>query len=269
MTPNHQLDNNLLQIFTEPVKKCMSYTPAFGQASSIGLDYREFFDLYSADPLYCWLGLNSPPVYAAHKAAGGLTSVYRQIGIGCERLFKYILQHSLGLSDSEVIWSYVYSKPDGKSGTHTLDARIDRSNLSSCAAERLDVWMEKALSAVAPRDLNKGSFNGAVFEVRQGYKSADSKRQNADLRYGVKAYQAGYIPVLAVISSQVSDPVIQRYRSDGMLVLTGRLSDDSSISTFAFLNEVACYDLPSFFERNKDVIQQCVGTVLEKLLSVH
>jgi len=262
-----QLDPILLRILTEPVLRCLNYTPAFGQASSVGLDYSEFYSLYSEDPLYCWLGLNSPPVYAAHKAAGGLTSVYRQIGIGSERLFKYILQATLDLGDDQVTWAYDYQKPDGKIGTHTLDARVDRRDLSKDAADRLDKWMEAALANVAPRELNKGSFNGAVFEVRQGYKSADSKRQNADLRYGVKAYQAGYIPVLAVISSQVSDPVIQRYRADGMLVLTGILNDDPALSTFAFLREVAGYDLPAFFERNKDDIQQCIHTVLEKLLS--
>jgi hypothetical protein len=261
------MDALLLKILTEPILKCLAYTPAFGQGSSVGLDYQEFYLLYSDDPLYCWLGLNSPQVYAAHKAAGGLTSVYRQIGIGSERVFKYILQTTLGLADDQVSWSYDYQKPDGKMGTHTLDARIDRRNLSQDAAARLDSWMAAALANVAPRDLNKGSFNGAVFEVRQGYKSADSKRQNADLRYGVKAYQAGYIPVVAIISSQVSDPVIQRYRSDGMLVLTGILSQDPSISTFAFLKEVSGYDLPAFFERNKDDIQRCIRAVLEKLLS--
>jgi hypothetical protein len=52
-----------------------------------------------------------------------------------------------------------------------------------------------------------------------------------------------------------------------MLVLTGILNKYPALSTFAFLREVAGYDLPSFFERNKDDIQECIRTVLEKLLS--
>lgn len=34
-------------------------------------------------------------MYAAHKAAGGMTSVYRQIGIGCERLFRKLVSAEL------------------------------------------------------------------------------------------------------------------------------------------------------------------------------
>jgi hypothetical protein len=34
--------------------------------------------MYGADPFCSWVGLDSPLMYAAHKAAGGMTSVYRQ-----------------------------------------------------------------------------------------------------------------------------------------------------------------------------------------------
>lgn len=47
---------------------------------------------------FSWFGLEHPLVYAAHKAAGGITSVSRQIGIGCE-LFRAVLMDALGLSE--------------------------------------------------------------------------------------------------------------------------------------------------------------------------
>ncbi len=56
-------------------------------------------------------------MYAAHKAADGMTSVYRQIGIGCEKLFRTILRDSLGLSDEDMTWSYEVLLPTGKKRT--------------------------------------------------------------------------------------------------------------------------------------------------------
>jgi hypothetical protein len=58
------------------------YKPRFGQGREISLD--EFRMLYRNDPFSSWFGRNTPLVYAAHKAAGGMTSLYRQIGTGCE-----------------------------------------------------------------------------------------------------------------------------------------------------------------------------------------
>lgn len=75
-------DEYLRNIFLTPVRKCALYKPAFGQGKAGGLNLEDFQILYGADSFYSWLGLNAPSVYAAHKAAGGLTSVYRQIGIG-------------------------------------------------------------------------------------------------------------------------------------------------------------------------------------------
>ena len=38
--------------------------------------------------------------------------------------------------------------------------------------------------------------------------------------------QAGLLPCFAIFSAQVSEPVLRRYRQDGMLVLTGILGLD-------------------------------------------
>jgi len=68
-------------------------------------------DTREADPLYHWMGLDSPLMFAAHKAAGGMTSVYRQLGIGCERIFRQVLQDELELTDAQVAWSNNFSAP--------------------------------------------------------------------------------------------------------------------------------------------------------------
>lgn len=63
-------------------------------------------------------------MYSAHKAAGGITSVYRQIGIGCERLVRAIFMDYLGLNADDVTWSYKVTGTNGKERTLSLDGRI-------------------------------------------------------------------------------------------------------------------------------------------------
>ncbi len=263
MTPTTD-DAELLEVFFIPLRKCAEYKPAFGQSGDDGVSLEQFRTLYGADLFYSWLGLDNDAVYAAHKAAGGLTSVYRQLGIGCERLFREILVRSLSLTHDQMHWEYEYEKPNGKMGVHTLDARMEATDLKPGPAARLDEWTKQSLAAMGRTALRT---KGAVFEVRQGYKSADSKRQNADLRFGMRSYQEHLMPTFALMSNQISDPVMRRYRQDGMLVLTGTSSSDPTVSTFAFFKEVVGYDLAGLLQRNSSRLAAEVDAVATKLLS--
>lgn len=81
-------DRDYVEVFLLPIRKCKKYRPKFGNSQQEeGFTLNEFTALYGSDPFYSWIGLDSKLMYAAHKAAGGMTSIYRQIGIGCERLF--------------------------------------------------------------------------------------------------------------------------------------------------------------------------------------
>jgi len=240
------------------------YRPAFGQSNSNGVGFDQFERIYGEDPFYSLIGMTLPSVYAAHRAAGGMTSVYRQLGIGAERLFRAILSRQLGLNAQQLAWSYEY--PAGnKMKVHTLDARLTLDDLHEERRIHLAEWIAGALSSIhRPVDV---ATKGVVFEVRQGYKSADAKRQNADLRFGLNAYQARLLPAFAIFSNQVSVPVIERYRNDGMIVLTGVLGGDAYRSTFTFLSEVAGYDLIAFFQRNREEIRTEVQSVVKTLLT--
>lgn len=100
-------DAKYLDLILNPIRVCAQYKPKFGQgAKGDGLTLAQFQQLYQSDPFYSWFGLDNPMMYAAHKAAGGMTSVYRQIGIGCEKLFRAVLQEALGLNDADTTWSY-------------------------------------------------------------------------------------------------------------------------------------------------------------------
>ena len=115
-------DGEYLETILDSVRVCATYRPKFGQSGRTGLTFLDFQELYRGDPFYGWFGLDNPMMYAAHKAAGGITSVYRQIG--CERVFRQILQDALGLSASDVVWSYETLTPAGKTRRLALDGRV-------------------------------------------------------------------------------------------------------------------------------------------------
>ncbi len=109
-------------------------------------------------------------------------------------------------------------------------------------------------------------LRGIIIEVRQGYKSADSKRQNADVRFGVRAYNENYLPVIAIVSTQVSAPVCRRYRSAQLLVLLGLAGRGDTESTFSFYSNVVGYDLSAFFIRNSEALRAEFTQVVNDLL---
>lgn len=94
-------DKPYLDILLEALNVCKNYKPKLGQGGKKGYSLKEFREIYHGDPFYSWIGLDNPLMYAAHKAAGGMTSIYRQIGIGCEKVFRAVLQDTLNLSNED------------------------------------------------------------------------------------------------------------------------------------------------------------------------
>jgi hypothetical protein len=110
-------------------------------------------------------------------------------------------------------------------------------------------------------------IRGAVFEARQGYKSADAKRQNADLRFGRNADAQNYLPVFSIISTQASHTVIRRYKNAKMLVLSGTKTGNDVDSTYEFFRNVVGFELDKFFERNSPEMRKRCIKILKQLLS--
>jgi len=257
-----------LKLVTDAVAVCKAYRPKLGHGGK-GYTQKEFQAFYAADPFYSWIGLNSPLMYAALKASGGMTSVYRQVGIGCERLFRRLLRDHLGLTPEESTWSYDLP-PDERGRTRrlTLDGRIPSGAVSDVARrEIVDDWIARVGHELRIDTASMEHKLGAVFEVRQGYKSKDSKRQNADIANASNAHAHDYLPVIAVFSMQMDEDLIKRYRENRILVLTGNLGDADVSSTYAFCRNVIGYDLAAFFEEHTEAIKQQVGEVLEAPLS--
>jgi hypothetical protein len=258
-------DDEYLSIVIDPLVTCQNYKPKFGHGA--GLTLAEFQTLYQADPFYSWFGLDSPLLYAAHKAAGGMTSLYRQIGIGCQRLIQHILMDTLGLTAEQCSWSYQVTKSSGRKQTLSLDARIPVVSVQRARQRRaITHWLHTACKVTGVSKDVSHVIKGAVFEVRQGYKSKDSKRQNADIANAASAYSEGYLPVLLLLSTQIDDDVADRYRNSRWLILNGTMTGSATNSTCEFCRHVLGYNLADFFERNSSRLKQEIESILQTLL---
>lgn len=264
-----QNDEPYLNLVLEPIRVCAKYKPKFGQGiKGNGLTLEQFQTLYHADPFYNWFGLDHPMMYAAHKAAGGMTSVYRQIGIGCEKLFRSILRDALGLSEEDVTWSYEILLPTGKKRIFYLDGRVPLDRIpDKFKRDQFHEWMRKSAEEVGVDPKVFNMLDGTIFEVRQGYKSKDSKRQNADIANAATAYTQANLPCAAILSTQIDSDILYRYRGEKWAVITGIVgAKNPLISTYDFMQDVVGYDLAGFFKRNSNVLRKEIELVLKTLL---
>lgn len=267
----HGTDDEYIKIVLDAIRVSAQYKPKFGQGTAGGgLSFDQFQELYQGDPFYSWFGLAHPMMYAAHKAAGGMTSVYRQIGIGCEKLFRKIIRDSLGLSEEEVNWSYQVSTPSGRNRTLSLDGRISIDRIGDeDKRRRFQEWMRASATMLNVDDRVFEGLSGTVFEVRQGYKSKDSKRQNADIANAATAYTKGYLPCAVILSAQIDSDVLSRYRTEKWTVVTGIANKkDPLVSTYDFMRDVVGYDLAALFERNSNRLKTEIETTLQALFVV-
>jgi hypothetical protein len=260
-------DVTYFEIVARHLRVCADYKPKFGTSGSAGLTKDEFERRYGDDPFYHWVGIDSPLMYAAHKAAGGITSIYRQLGKGGERLFQRVLQDQFRLSVEQSSWTYVIPAVGGRSRTMELDGRLDLSHLEEGPGRDAIVgWLDEVAARLKLPSHYRAAAKGAVFEVRQGYKSADSKRQNADVGAAASAYAHHYVPTLVLLSTQINVAVAARYSAAQWLLLSGHVSGSASESTWVFLRDVVGYDLAAFFQRNSDKFRMLIEGIATDLL---
>jgi hypothetical protein len=262
-------DEKYLRILVDPIRVCAKYKPKMGQGVASGLSLTEFQSLYRGDPFYGWYGLDHPLMYAAHKAAGGMTSIYRQIGIGAERLFREVLVDNLDLTEDQATWSYKTSTAAGKERTLYLDGRIEFEHVQDLQKRRnVKAWVGQAARELGVQADVCNALRGVAFEVRQGYKSKDSKRQNADIANASTAYTQALLPCVIVLSTQIDSDIVTRYRMEKWTLLIGSTADKSTTrSTYAFMQNVVGFDLAGFFGRNSAALKNEVDAVLKTLLS--
>lgn len=255
-------ENRYLNLLIEALRTCREYRPRFGSGHDMSLE--DFQKLYRADPFYSWFGLDSAEVYRAHRLAGGLTSLYRQLGTGCEQLFREVICNTLQLQHKQLQWYYILRTSGGGERKVYLDAKLDTDDLQSGEQKQsLSRWLQDACDFLKVT----ANIKGAVFEVRQGYKSKDSKRQQADITSAANAFASGYLPVLLLLSCQMDEDVATRYQSARWLILKGTREGTATQSTYAFCRDVLQYDLADFFERHAETLREEVLTIIRQLLT--
>jgi hypothetical protein len=260
-------EKRYLAHFLEPIQKCKEYRPKFGDShTKQGISLNEFSKLYGSDPFYSWIGLDSELMYIAHRVASGMTSVYRQLGIGCESLFRQIIIDTAGYKDpSSAKWSYVTKTKTGKEKKLSLDARLELQEIQNLPVlSNVNNWISAYCGHLHNVPVPQ---NGIVFEVRQGYKSKDSQRQTADIDNATVAWANGYLPVFALFSAKIDADIVLRYYNNRCGMIIGSNSADPKVSLFAFCKEILGYDLAGFFEKNSAEIKTELHSILNSLLS--
>jgi hypothetical protein len=196
-----------------------------------------------------------------------MTSVYRQIGLGCQLVFQNLLQDMLGLSPADATWSYKVRVRGAKVRTLALDGRIPLDRIAATVArKRVESWLAQATESVGLKGKSAAGLDGCVFEVRQGYKSNDAKRQNADVSNAANAFAHRYLPVMLLLSVQIPDNLAERYARAHWLILRGTVAGTPTDSTYVFCRDVLGYDLAGFFRRNSQAIKGETLAVFEGLL---
>lgn len=200
-----QRETRYIDYLLDAIRAAAQKPPQFGTGRDVSLS--DFTQLYGADPFYSWLGLDSELLYAAHKAGSAMTSFYRKLGDGCQELWRAIIREQFGVSEKQARWEYTIATDAGPR-KRTLDGYIDVLDFPETPA--LDrfrtTWLPSAKkklgAAITPR--------GAVFEVRQGYKSQDAKRAGGDVDNAGRIVLQSCLPTLVVFSNQIPEAIVAR-----------------------------------------------------------
>lgn len=262
-------DSFYRDLLLTPLEKSTKCRPKMGTDKPVSLT--GFKELYGADPFYHWMGLDNILVYQAARGNSGMTSIYRQLGIGVERLFRHIIMDEFDLDEHQANWSYtIPATKTAEAKTRNLDARIDLGMVNNQSKRQLvDDWLTDVKSRIYQKQAIDFPLKGVVFEVRQGYKSQDSKRSQGDTDNCKRALMEQYQMVVSVISMQINDAARTHYLDNGILVMTGDVNSDHVMtSTFAFMDRIIGYDFAGFFERNTSALKENMQTILEKTLTV-
>lgn len=258
---SEQRDERYVTYLLGAIRQAARKPPQFGTGRDVSL--AEFKALYGGDPFYAWIGFDSELLYTAHKAGAAMTSLYRKLGDGCQELWRAIIRDQFGVGDSDAKWEYTVPTARGPR-RRALDGRIDLLDFpKSDALERFERdWLpaaKKKLGAqINPR--------GAVFEVRQGYKSQDAKRASGDVDNAGRIALESSLPSLVVFSNQIPEQIVRRYATAGWLILRGTTVDEPLTSTFGFSSRVMGYDLAGLFEEKSEQLRDEIEAILVDVL---
>jgi len=248
-------DAELIECICDPILASDSL-PKFGGGRGVSL--ADWVETRNNDPLYSIVGLNDPTIYTAHAGSSVMTSVYRQLGVGIERLFRLISVSKDWINCSnpdELKWTFVSSNGHNRE----LDLLIRRDMITDANKQRQLYEIASMMGEPPPIE----EFRGIVFEIRQGYQSADSKRVAGDTEIVSRAREEGLLGVVVIASNSYNRGVIRNYRASGLPVLVPASGSEGNAGScpYAFINDFLDYDLEAAFSR--------VGSTLRERILGH
>jgi hypothetical protein len=256
-----QREERYLNYLLDSIRVAARKPPQLGTRKDVSLE--DFKRLYGADPFYAWIGFDSDLLYTAHKAGAAMTSLYRKLGDGCQDLWRAIIRDQFGVAEKDAKWEYTVPTDTGPR-KRTLDGRIDVLDFpESDALHRFQAdWLPRAKEKLGA----KINPRGAVFEVRQGYKSQDAKRAGGDVDNAGRIALESSLPSLVVFSNQLPEQIARRYATAGWLILRGTTVDDSLQSTFAFAKDIMGFDLAGLLHESSARLRSETEAILAEVL---
>jgi len=249
-------DERYLKIVLDAVRVCAKYKPKIGLGRiRDDLELGEFQKLYQNDSFYRWFGPDSPMLY--NKVTGGVTSIYRQVEIGCEKVIRETVQSSLQLLATDVWWDYQPATRHGANHTLRFAGRVPLDKIANIRKRTtIDQWMRDVADQLDIEERVFDALYGVVFEVRQGFMSNYFKRTHATRANASMAYTRGYLPCSVILSAQLDSNILSRYSAGKWVVLTGITgASNPLISTYDFMDRIIGYDMAGLFDRNQHTIQ--------------
>ena len=93
-----------------------------------------------------------------------MTSIYRQIGIGGQNLFRQIVKDELKLTDDQTKWSYKVPSSNNRMRRLELDARIDINDIADSKKQlRLRSWLLSVSRSLGVDEGIADDLRGVVF----------------------------------------------------------------------------------------------------------
>ena len=219
--------------------------PKFG--TNQGVSKEDFLKIRGSDPLYSVVGLDTAELYAAHAGGSVLTSAYRQLGIGLERALRLIAEKGCDFIDvpdndtNNIKWSF----QSATGATRELDLLISVDMINQESKKKR---LYEIARLMKPKfKIQESDFKGIVFEIRQGYQSADSKRVKGDLEIVEKAEDEGLLAVVLIGSNSYNHSVISTYKNGGLPILVPSSGDNGKVENcpYCFFEDFMDYDLRS------------------------
>ncbi len=253
----------------EPVRTCADLLPRLSAEAGSSNRVRHYHDYrmrFQADPIGQWCGLDSERIYVARRLSSAIDDLYHCLRIGYARMTRSVFRDCASYrSHHDSGWRYKITTRSGSTRVVSMDAclhldKITNSKLRARTQDWLTICCRQLNGVIEP-------VKGAVFKTSTGYVAGGSREPYADLDSAGVAWAHGFMPVMAVYSSQYPDAAAAKYINSCWTVLTADNRRNPASSLFSFYTNVLEFDLGAFFTVHAPSIQREIDDFLNRIMN--